>query len=151
MLLQKTYQRGRIYRRGELICSRARVTIGTDIHRLGLTRGERSFVTVAFVENTKRQLHDELRRLVSRRGAAAKRVAEQLEPITVVVVDDRRGELKVEGKLQPPDIRVEIDLHEVEFKVREESEPGSPLPTVVPLAQLPGLTTPRTASEPASF
>lgn len=150
MLLQKTYQRGRVYRRGELICSRARVTIGTDMQRLGLTAAERSFVRVAFVENTRRQLVDDLRKLIKRRGAAARRIAEELEPITVVVEDDHRGVLTVEGKLQPPDIRVEIDLHDVEFKLREGPEPGSPLPAVVPLSQLPGVTAPGSAA-PVSF
>lgn len=131
MLLQTTYHCARVYQGGEIVAPRARVTIGRDMRRLGLTASERAFVALTFTEGCTGRLHRQLRKLVDRRGAAAARIAESLDPIVVVVSDPHHGELTVEGRLQPPEIRVEYDLHDVEFKVREDIDPGSQLPSIL--------------------
>jgi hypothetical protein len=109
---------GRAYRDGRLVCWRVHVTIGRDDSRLGLAPRERRFVTARFRERLDRDLHAELLQLVRRRGAAARRVAETLEPIVIVVDDPRDGRARVVGRLQPPQVRGR-DLGDIEFAVRE--------------------------------
>lgn len=131
MIFQKTYQWGRVYRNGELVCARARVTIGEQQRSVGLTQRERCFVTVAFRENTVSHLRDDLAKLRKRRGRAAELVADRLAPITVVVRDDHKGKIEVEGYVQPPKTRAVGDFSEVDFPVREK-DGGLPPAVIVP-------------------
>lgn len=68
---------GRAFRRLELVCGRIAVTVVRDDDRLGLAQRERSYVIARCVG----ALDPELRKLVRRRGAAARRIAETLEPL----------------------------------------------------------------------
>jgi hypothetical protein len=116
--MEQRYAWGRAYRDGRLVCWRVHVTIGCDDARLGLAPRERRYVTASFRERLDRDLHAELVQLVRRRGAAARRIADKLEPIVIVVDDPRHGRQRVVGRLQPPQIRG-CDLREIEFAVRE--------------------------------
>ncbi len=118
MAFEQRYGWGRAYRDGRLVCWRVHVTIGRDDDRLGLAPRERRYVTARFRERLDRDLHAELVQLVRRRGAAARRVAEALEPIVIVVDDPRHGRARVVGRLQPPQVRGR-DLGDIEFAVRE--------------------------------
>ena len=112
---------GRAYRGGQLVCACVQVTRGLD-GRLGLAPRERRFVRVRFHEPLEDGLRTELFRLVRRRGAAARRAAERVDPIEFVV-DDFRGERqRIVGWLQPPQVR-HGQLRDIEFGLRE---PGWP-------------------------
>jgi len=109
---------GRAYRDGRLVCWRVHVTIGRDDVRLGLAPRERRYVTARFRERLDSDLHAELVALARQRGAAARRVAERMEAVVIVVDDPRHGRERVVGRLQPPQVRGG-DLSEMEFAVRE--------------------------------
>jgi len=49
---------------------------------------------------------------------AARRAAERMEPVVIVVDDPRRGRERVVGRLQPPQVRGG-DLYDIEFVIRE--------------------------------
>jgi len=95
---------GRAYRAGRLVCGCVHVTIGRD-DRLGLTQQERRLVWVRFHEPVDDELRAELTRLVRRRGSAARRVAERIDPIEVVVDDPRGDRQRIVGHLEPPQVR----------------------------------------------
>lgn len=108
---------GRAYRAGRLVCGCAHVTISFD-DRLGLTQDERRLVRVRFLEPLDDTLRTELTQLVRRRGSAAHRVAERIEPIELVI-DDPRGEpQRISGRLQPPQVR-HRHLRDIEFGLCE--------------------------------
>jgi hypothetical protein len=118
MVFEQRYQWGRAYRDGTLVCGRVHVTIGRDDVRLGLAPHERRYVTARFRERLDGELRAELHALVRRRGAAARRVAETLEPVEIVVDDPHRGPQRMLGRLQPPQVRGG-DLCDIEFAVHE--------------------------------
>jgi hypothetical protein len=123
VVTEKRYPLGRAYRDGRLVCWRVHVTIGRDDHRLGLAPHERRYVTASFRERVDNDLHAELVQLARRRGAAAKRIAESMEPLVIVVDDPRSGERhRMVARLQPPQIRGS-GLSEIEFGVRELPAP----------------------------
>ena len=111
------YVSGRAYRGERLVCARVQLTIGRA-DRLGLARHERRYVLARFCGRLDPALRAELTELVRRRGAAARRIAERLEPIEIVVDDARRGRRSVIGRLQPPQLRGR-DLRAIEFGLRE--------------------------------
>lgn len=117
MVFEQRYAWGRAYRGGTLVCGRVHVTIGRD-ERVGLAPHERRYVTARFRERLDGALHAELLALVRRRGAAARRVAERLEPVEIVIDDPHRGRERMIGRLQPPQMRGG-DLCDIEFAVRE--------------------------------
>jgi hypothetical protein len=118
MVFEQCYAWGRAYRDGRLVCWRVHVTIGRDDARLGLAPHERRYVTARFRERLDSTLHAELVALSRGRGAAARRVAERMEPIVIVVEDLHRGRQRMVGRLQPPQVRGG-DLCDIEFTVRE--------------------------------
>jgi hypothetical protein len=123
MVFEQRYTWGRAYRDGRLVCWRVHVTIGRDDARLGLAPHERRYVTARFRERLDSTLHAELVALARRRrGAAARRVAERMEPIVIVVEDPHRGRQRMVGRLQPPQVRGG-DLCDIEFTVRELTAP----------------------------
>jgi hypothetical protein len=63
-------------------------------------------------------LRSELAELSRRRGAAARRAAERIEPIVIVIDDPRRGRERIVGRIVPPQVR-HGDLRDVEFELRE--------------------------------
>jgi hypothetical protein len=107
---------GRVYRAGRLVCGWAQVTIRDD-GRLGLTREERRIVGVRFHEPLDDGLRAELREMVRRRGQAARRVAERVDPIEVVVDEPGGMSRRIVGCVQPPQVRHGA-LRDVEFSLR---------------------------------
>ena len=107
---------GRAYRAGRLVCGCVHVTIGRD-DRLGLTQQERRLVWVRFHEPVDDDLRAELIRLVRRRGSAARRAAERVEPIEVVVDDPHGDRQRIVGYLEPPQVRHGL-LRAIDFELR---------------------------------
>jgi hypothetical protein len=108
---------GRAYRGGRLICGWVQVTIGDD-ERLGLTRQERRLVQVRFHEPLDDDLRSELTLLLRRRGQAARRAAERIDPIEVVVDDPHGERQRIVGSVEPPQVH-HGPLRNVEFGLRE--------------------------------
>jgi hypothetical protein len=108
---------GRAYRNGQLVCAHVRITIGHD-NRLGLTRDERRYVIARFQDDLEKGLRSELVRLVRRRGAAARRVADSLETIELVLDEPRAERPRIIGRLQSPQLR-HGQLRDIEFGLRE--------------------------------
>jgi hypothetical protein len=117
MVFEQRYAWGRAYRDGAVVCARVHVTIGRDA-RLGLARHERDSVAVRFEERLDPVLRGELAELARRRGAAARRSAERMAPIEIVLDDPRRGRQRIVGRVQPPQVRCR-DLRGIEFPLRE--------------------------------
>ena len=107
---------GRAYRAGRLICGWVQVTVRDD-GRLGLTREERRLVGVRFHEPLDDGLRLELRDMVRRRGSAARRAAERIDPIEVVVDDPLGERRRIVGALQPPQVHHGA-LRDIEFALR---------------------------------
>lgn len=107
---------GRAYRGGRLVCACVYVTVLRD-GRLGLASHERRVVWVRFHEPLDDDLRSELVQLVRRRGVAARRAVERVDPIEVVV-DDPYGEReRFVGRLEAPQVRHGL-LRAIEFELR---------------------------------
>jgi hypothetical protein len=117
MAFEQRYAWGRAYRDGSLVCSRVHVTFGHD-DRLGLAPRERRYLVARFQDRLHPTLRSELVELARRRGAAARRAAERMEPIVIVVDDPRHGRDRIVARLQPPQTR-RGDLRDVGFELRE--------------------------------
>jgi hypothetical protein len=105
---------GRAYRAGRLVCGCVQVTVSLD-GRLGLAPHERRLVQVRFHEPLDDDLRGELTQLARRRGAAARRAVERVDPIEIVV-DDPHGECqRLVGHLQPPQVR-HGHLRDIDFE-----------------------------------
>jgi hypothetical protein len=111
------YRWARAYRNGELVCGRVKLTVRADT-RLGLTSRERRCLTVRFLDRLDPELRTELDELVGRRGAVARRAAERMRPVEIVVADPRLGRQRIIGSVQPPQIR-HGDLRQIEFDLHE--------------------------------
>ena len=72
---------------------------------------------VRFHEPLDDRLRSELTQLVRRRGAAARRAVEGVDPIEVVVDDPHGERQRIVGHLQPPQAR-HGQLREIEFELR---------------------------------
>jgi hypothetical protein len=116
-MFERRYAWGRAYRDGSLVCTRVHVTFRRD-DRLGLAPHERRYVAARFLDRVHPDLRAELVELARRRGAAARRAAERIEPIVVVIDDPRLGRERIIGRLEPPHVR-RGDLGDVEFGLRE--------------------------------
>jgi hypothetical protein len=108
---------GRAYWSGRLVCGCVRVTIRLD-DRLGLTQQERRHVGVRFHEPLDDDVRAELGRLVRQRSSAARRAAERIDPIEVVVHDPHGTHTRIVGWLEPPQVR-NGQLRDIEFGLRE--------------------------------
>jgi len=117
VVFEQRYRWGRAYRDGRLVCARVHITIGHD-DRLGLTRHERRYVVARFQERLDGSLRTELTQLVRRRGAAARRIAETLETIELVLDHPHREHERIVGRLQPPQLR-HGQLRDIDFGLRE--------------------------------
>lgn len=105
---------GQAYRDGSLVCGRVHVTFGRD-ERVGLAPRERRTVLARFED----RLHPALRaELARRRGAAAQRAAERMEPIVLMVGDPREGRERIIGRIVAPQTR-RGDLRDIAFGLRE--------------------------------
>ena len=109
---------GRAYRGQQLVCDRVRITMGRDDDRLGLAGYQRRYIVARFADRVDGALRSELTDLLRRRGAAARRIAERMAPIEIVIDDPRRGRQCMTVHLQPPQLRCG-GLHDVEFALRE--------------------------------
>ena len=98
MVFEQRYTWGRAYRDGSLVCGRVHVTFRRD-DRLGLAAHERRYVVARFLDRLHPTLRSELEELARRRGAAARRAAERMEPIVIVVDDPRHGRDRIVGRL----------------------------------------------------
>ena len=107
----------RAYRTGRLVCGWVQVTIGDD-ERLGLTQQERQLVRVRFHEPLDDGLRSELTQLIARRGAAARRAAERIDPIEIVVDDPQSARERIIGRVEPPQMR-HGRLRDIEFALRK--------------------------------
>ena len=116
---QKRWLSGRAYRAGRLVCGCVQVTISLD-DRLGLTERAHRRVRVRFHEPLADDLRSELRKLVRRRGAAARRIADTSREIAVIVDDLDSGPMRIVGQLQPPEAR-HAPLGEIGFDLRERA------------------------------
>ena len=108
---------GRAYRSGRLICGWVQVTISDD-ERIGLTAQERCLVRVRFHEPLDDGLRSELTQLLRRRGAAAGRAAERIDPIEVVVDDPHAERQRIVGRVEPPHVH-HGTLRDIEFALRK--------------------------------
>lgn len=113
---------GRAYRSGRLVCGCVHVMVRLD-DRLGLTQQERRLVGVRFHEPLDDDVRAELGRLVRQRGSAARRAAERIDPIEVVVDDPHGTRVRIIGRLQPPQAR-HGQLRDIEFGLREHERTG---------------------------
>jgi hypothetical protein len=120
MVFEQRYAWGRAYRDGSLVCTRVHIKIGHD-DRLGLAPHERRrYVAARFLDRLHPDLREELAELGRRRGAAARRAAERLEPIVVVIDDPQHGRERIVARLEPPQIRRRFGtLGDLEFGLRE--------------------------------
>lgn len=99
-MIEQRYTDARAYSDGRLLCTGVILEIRRD-PRLGLTARERRTVSARF-RHPQEPLRSNLQRLARRRGAFGTRIADALDPITVVV--DQDGEhLELTGRLAPPD------------------------------------------------
>ena len=104
-------------RDGAVVCGRVELTVAAD-SRLGLTPRERRSFTVRFLDGLEPGLRSELITLVRRRGAAARRAAERMQPIEIVFDDPLRGLQRIAGSVQPPQRRNGVDLRDIAFGLR---------------------------------
>jgi hypothetical protein len=120
VVFEQRYGWARAYRDGRLVAGRVRLTVDHDV-RVGLAPRERRrrSLRASFTERVDPALRAELVAVARRRGAAARRAADRMEPIEVVVDDPRRGRERIVGRVLPPQQR-RGDLDEIEFVVREE-------------------------------
>jgi hypothetical protein len=119
-MFEQRHAWGRAYRDGSLVCTRVHVTFHRD-DRLGLAPRERRDVAARFLDRVHPDLRAELVELARRRGAAALRAAERIEPIVVVIDDPCHGRERIVGRLQPPQER-RSDLDDLEFGLRERAQ-----------------------------
>jgi hypothetical protein len=124
---QQRLRLGRAYRAGRLICGWVQVAISDDT-RLGLTQQERRIVRVRFHEPLDDGLRSELTQLLRRRGAAADRAADRIDPIEVAVDDPAAACQRIVGRVQPPQVHhgalhdIEFALHTLELRARNAEE-----------------------------
>jgi hypothetical protein len=112
----RRYQWARAYRAGRLVCGRVDLTIAADM-RLGLAPRERCCIAARFLERLHPGLRADLAELARRRGAAARRVADRVEPIELVFDDTRLGRQRIVAWIEPPRVR-SVDLRDTEFGLR---------------------------------
>jgi hypothetical protein len=120
VVFEQRYGWGRAYRDGRLVAGRVRLIVDHDV-RVGLAPRERRrrSLRAAFTERVDPALRAELAAVARRRGAAARRAADRMDPIEVVVEDPHRGRQRIVGRVLPPQQR-NGDLDEIEFGLREE-------------------------------
>lgn len=105
-----------VYRHGRIVCGGARVTFRQS-RRLGLTSTERRSVRIVFASGISGELYRELAEMTQRRGAAATRYADRIEPVTIVVEDPQDGRVELRGRIKPPTVAPAPDVQHVEFPI----------------------------------
>jgi hypothetical protein len=119
VVFEQRYGWARAYRDGRLVAGRVRLIVDRDV-RVGLAPRERRrrSLRAAFMERVDPALRDELAAVARRRGAAARRAADRMDPIEVVIDDPHRGRERIVGRVLPPQQR-RGDLAEIEFGLQE--------------------------------
>jgi hypothetical protein len=119
VIYEQRYGWARAYRDGHLVAGRVRLTVDHDV-RVGLTPHERRrrSIRAAFVERVDPILRDELAAVACRRGAAARRAADRMQPIEIVIEDAYSGQQRIVGRVQPPQ-QSRGDLDALEFGLQE--------------------------------
>jgi hypothetical protein len=118
VVFEQRYGWARAYRDGRLVAGRVRLTVEHDV-RVGLAPGERRrSLRASFAERVDPALRAELVAVSRRRGAAARRAADRMEPIEVVIDDPHHGRERIVSRVLPPQQR-RGDLDEIEFGLRE--------------------------------
>jgi hypothetical protein len=119
VVFEQRYGWGRAYRDGRLVAGRVRLIVDHEV-RVGLAPRERRrrFLRAVFTERVDPILRDELAAVARRRGAAARRAADRMDPIEVIVEDRHLGRQRIVGRIEPPRV-CRGDLDETEFAVRE--------------------------------
>jgi hypothetical protein len=119
VVFEQRYGWARAYRDGRLVAGRVRLIVDRDV-RVGLAPRERRrrSLRAAFTERVDPALRDELAAVARRRGAAARRAADRMDPIEVVIDDPHRGRERIVGRVLPPQQR-RGDLAEIEFGLQE--------------------------------
>jgi hypothetical protein len=120
VVFEQRYGWARAYRNGRLVAGRVRLTVDHDV-RVGLAprEGRRRSLRAAFLERVDPILRDELTAVARRRGAAARRAADRMDPIEVVIEDPHHGHQRIVGRVQPPQQSPCDDLDAIEFGLRE--------------------------------
>ena len=118
MTAGQRYVWGQVYRDGSLICDRARVTLARDDQPSAAPRQRRT-VIARFDGRLHPRLRAELTELAHCQGTdVARRLAERIEPIVLLLGDPHYGRERIVGQLLPPQTQ-RTDLREIEFRVRE--------------------------------
>jgi hypothetical protein len=86
----------------------------------GITHYGRRSIAARFLDRVHPELRAELTELACRRGAAARRAADRMQPIVVVIDDPCLGRERIVGRIEPPQVRRGL-LGEVEFGLRERT------------------------------
>lgn len=100
----------RVFRGDQCVCEHAEVQVSRENRRLGLTAAERCLVRVRFVGQVEPELRDDLVGIVERRGAAAERYADRIEPIVIALAGEQ-----IEVRLKPPHIHRRIEVADTVF------------------------------------
>jgi hypothetical protein len=119
VVFEQRYGWARAYRDGRLVAGRVRLTVDHEV-RVGLAPRERRrrSLRAAFTERVDPALRAELAAVAGRRGAAARRAADRMQPIEVIVDDPHHGRERIVSRVLPPQQR-RGDLDEIEFGLRE--------------------------------
>jgi hypothetical protein len=119
VVVEQHYGWARAYRDGRLVAGRVRLTVDHDV-RVGLAARERHrrSMRATFLERVDPILRDELAAVARRHGAAARRAADRMDPIEVVIDDPHLGRQRIVGRIDPLQGR-RGDLDEIEFAMRE--------------------------------
>jgi hypothetical protein len=117
--MEQRYAWGRAYREGSLVCGRVHVRIGRH-DSFGIAHHGRRYVSARFLDRLHPDLRAELTELACHHGPAARRAAERMEPIVVVIDDPCRGRERIVGRIEPPQAQRGF-LGEVEFRLRERA------------------------------
>jgi hypothetical protein len=119
VVFEQRYGWARAYRDGRLVAGRVRLAVGHEVP-VGLAPRERRrrSLRAAFTERVDPALRAELAAVARRRGAAARRAADRMQPIEVIVDDPHHGRGRIVGRVLPPQ-QPRGDLDEIEFSLRE--------------------------------
>jgi hypothetical protein len=117
MTARQHYAWGHAYRAGSLVCARVHITFHRN-DQLGPAHCDRRTVIARFEDRLHPMLRAELDELARCHAASARRAAERLEPIVLLVGDPRHGQERIVGRLLLPRERRD-DLHEIEFRLHE--------------------------------
>jgi hypothetical protein len=120
VVFEQRYGWARAYRDGRLVAGRVRLTVDHDVG-VGLASRERRrrSLRASFTERVDPALRAELVAVARRGGAAARRAADRMQPIELVIDNPHRGRERIVGRVLPPQ-QHRGDLDEIEFGLQEE-------------------------------